>query len=224
MTQHTRDDIDKLKDYAERLQKMMTEARTLGLHRTATSLHEGAVNVVGFELAELIEKIPFPPEQGERVVYDIGNPSDPYTMASDNWRAAAAACLLLGGGKYALSAVEPEDANSGCPLFLFGGGVGEWWSNQFGGTFEAWMESADNRRKLCEALDSVLIGDASDRREVEAELAKLPEREREAWLERRHDQRRSSMNNIGRRAKELAGGFREKLEDEGPSKRKKRKS
>lgn len=48
--------VEQLKDYASRLSLMMEEARRLGLHKTATALHErgGPVEVVGFEIADLI--------------------------------------------------------------------------------------------------------------------------------------------------------------------------
>ena len=48
-------------------------------------------------------------EKGKRtriVLYEIINPSDPYTLKADDFKIAAAACLILGDGQYGL---ESED-------------------------------------------------------------------------------------------------------------------
>jgi hypothetical protein len=62
---------------------------------------------------------------------------------------------------------------------------------------------------MAEILDSVLIGPVAQRADAESMLALLPEDQRASWLAERHDRRRSSMNDIGAAAWDLANRLRE---------------
>lgn len=112
--------------------------------------------------------------------FNIVNPSDPYTMEADDLLIAAVAVCLLGDGKYPLDGI---DNDLRVPPFLFGG-HDEWFTDQFGGTFEAIVSSAIDTRgeELARCLDSVTL----------------------------QSERRSSMNNIGARAQSLAKAVRSK--------------
>lgn len=117
--------------------------------------------------------------------FEIINPSDPYTMEAEDLEVASVACSLLGDGRYGLDALG-EDANKGnhVPIFLFGG-HDEWFISKFGMNFENTAEHVLNHRytALADALDSVALARAE----------------------------RSSLNNIGLRAKSLAKAVRRKV-------------
>jgi len=125
--------------------------------------------------------------ESAEVVYEIVNPSDAYTMVSASPAAAAAACMVLGSGYYALKA---PDGSSACPIFL-GGGALEWFRETHGADLNEFLTS--QRLAIADALDSVQIG----RERVTTDDRK-----------RHHDEHRSSMNDIGRRAWALAKAMR----------------
>lgn len=131
------------------------------------------------------------------VLYEIVNPSDAYTMRSDNPAAAAAACLLLGGGSYGLTAIDPPDAE-GVPVMLFWdeARLNAWWADRFGGDIGAFI--SERRADIAEALESVVIGSATDRKACERALTMIEgEDAQREWREKWHDDKRSSMNDIG---------------------------
>ncbi len=138
------------------------------------------------------------------MTYEISNPSDPYTMKSDNGLAAVMACLILGEGHYGLT---DRDGKQACPIFLFGGAE-EWLKNEHATTIKTALDNL--KPEIADALSSVLIGGFADRNEVESATAKMNAEDASKWLEERHDRRRSSMNNIGKRAHALAEMLREK--------------
>jgi hypothetical protein len=138
-------------------------------------------------------------------VYEIGNPSDAYTMKSDCVPAAAVACMFLGEGAYNLT---DKDGKQVCPFFLFGGDPDAWLKAEHNTTIED--VTRDHGEEVIDALETVLIGDFAEREVVESATAKMSKADAAAWLEERHDRKRSSMNNIGRRAKAMAAALRKK--------------
>lgn len=127
--------------------------------------------------------------ESDRRVYEIINPSDPYSLVTDSREVAAAACLMLGQGAYSLKEVGSDWS---MPLFLLGDidDVREWWSEEFGGDFEGFPES--HLAEIAYALQTVMIGDPKNRG-----LEEMPDNDQ-------HDQDRTSMNDIGRKAWSLA--------------------
>jgi hypothetical protein len=138
------------------------------------------------------------------IVFEIVNPSDAYTMVSADTVAAAVACLFLGEGRYAL---EDEVGGTACPIFLFGGAEA-WLQEAHGTTIEEVMTT--KRSAVIAALRSVLIGGRQAREEVDAALSRMSPEAGRQWLSERHDKRRTSMNNIGRRAAVLADAIEAK--------------
>lgn len=145
-------------------------------------------------------------------VYEISNPSDAYTIAGEP-EAVCAAVLLLGEGAYGVS--WPAGATV-LPVYAFwGDGLAEEdWKSRFGRTIGESLRAL--REPITAALETVMIGTAADRARMEAVLAAIAspeerERARAAW----HDGRRSSTNDIGRRAGELAKALRAKPAAEG---------
>ena len=139
--------------------------------------------------------------------YEIHNPSDPYTLRASDPAVAAVACLFLGEGSYGLS---DEDGNRTCPIFLLGGNPDTWLKDAYGVSID---DVATKRScELADVLDSVLIGSLSDRRELDEACKYMTEEAAEKFRDARHDRQRTSLNNIGRRAKSLAAHFRKNAE------------
>lgn len=138
------------------------------------------------------------------MLYEIVNPSDAYTLEAAEFKHAAAAILLLGQGKYGLT---PETGDQDVPLFLLGGY--DDWAKEINFDLNAVLN--DELEHVGEVLESVLIGNFRDRIELKDAMSAMnPEKARayrEAWV----DRRRSSMNNIGAAAKQIAERIREKL-------------
>jgi hypothetical protein len=127
--------------------------------------------------------------------YEIINPSDPYTMRADDFLIAAVTVAMLGNGKYGIE---------GSPI-LFG--------------WDAFFEKHEidlpkfidaHLEEIIACMDSVLIGRESNRIDVESALEAMTPENRESYLEKWIDRRRSSMNDIGAGAKRWADALRKK--------------
>ena len=137
----------------------------------------------------------------ERIVCEIINPSDHYTMVVTD-RAAAVAICILGEGRYSLKAPNGESV---VPLFLLGG-HDEWMKETFGKDFGELLEATD-KNLVAEHLESVVIGDRED---YERSLSAIDDpAKRKKFIADWNDRKRSSMNNIGKRAAQLAKKFLE---------------
>lgn len=138
-------------------------------------------------------------------IYTISNPSDPYTIESDNEFVACYAVLLLGRGGFGLST---EKYVVVMPILIFGG-FEEWLVKTFGSKSipNEWV--LENREAIIKALESVLVGSPRDRKELNSALALMPDAAaREQYKQQWMDRRRSSLNNIGGRAHEIAKALR----------------
>jgi hypothetical protein len=144
------------------------------------------------------------------MLYEIINPSDAYTMEADDFKIAAVANLIIGEGQYGLEPVGGE--GPGMPV-LFLGGAEEWLDknvcpvNEFGAFINA------HREEIARALDSVIIGRPNERKLYFAglEMAGTPEKKK-AWRDKWHDEKRSSLNDIGSFAWRKAEALRKKKE------------
>lgn len=130
------------------------------------------------------------------MIYEIVNPSDPYTLVAENRGVAAVVYLLLGNGKYGL---KPENKDGGdFPLFLFAtvADIEKWFKGRFGATIEEFMDA--HMKEVADCFATVLIGD----RTMHDELASCVPASKSADFEAKwQDRHRSSMNDIGGRAK-----------------------
>lgn len=133
------------------------------------------------------------------MLYEIINMSDKYTIDCPDTEIATAACVVIGNGQYAFQPLEGNPLPD-VPLFIFG--VDEKFIKEHcnGQTFEQMFDKVMTTRKdeLASALDSVHIGGAEDRKTYPDEKQRT----------QAHDARRSSMNDIGRRAWALARKLR----------------
>lgn len=140
-------------------------------------------------------------------VYEITNPSDPYTIQGDP-NVCAIAVMVLGDGAFG---VKDRDGKTVLPILMFGGedAFGRWLTKAgLGGigNLGDWIKG--HRDELVAALDTILIGSFGDRIEVEAALASMTAEEGARYLGIRHETKRSSLNDIGRSAKAWAAKLR----------------
>ena len=121
------------------------------------------------------------------MIYEISNPSDPYTMKCDDFKVAAVAVLLLGRGAYVIE---------GTPVLIALEDI----------ALEEFIPA--HRNEIALALESVMIGSKADREQVEIELQGIPVDDRDEWLAERHHRIRSSLNDIRSKAQRLADSLR----------------
>ena len=136
------------------------------------------------------------------MLYELVNMSDRYTFKADTLDTAAVVTILLGNGQYSAKPLDDETAQ-GVPFFMFGGGE-EWFNKECGHTIEETVKQFVTGRRgpeLVAALRSVLIG---DRAEYEETVVLISEDKRVAWTKARHNRLCSSINDIGKRALQLA--------------------
>jgi hypothetical protein len=127
------------------------------------------------------------------MICEIINPSDPYTLQTDNFDAAALAVWLIGRGTFGLKTVGvPESEHQSTPILF---GWQEWARGRYLPSVDAYIEA--HRREIAAACDSVMIGSVDVRRAFTTAIAYMaPERVREYRAEI-YDQQRTSLNRIG---------------------------
>jgi len=116
--------------------------------------------------------------------FELINPSDEYHLEAPDLKVAAIACLIIGGGAYGLLFLDGS-GEVAVPLFIFGG-HDEWFIDKFRADFETTLQEVLGNRceELCACLESFVIPNGGER---------------------------SSMNSIGRRAKETAKRIQEQV-------------
>jgi hypothetical protein len=149
--------------------------------------------------------------------YELINPSDAYTFEAQNELVAACAVILVGEGRYGAKAFESdepetqkrivaEDLQYDVPVWLFAAdaAVNKWF--ELHGTKDWSSYIVAHAKAVADCLDSFVIGSFEERRRLERLLSVISnEDERgKAW----HDERRSSMNDIGSFAKHRAERLR----------------
>lgn len=140
-------------------------------------------------------------------LYELVNPSDAYTLRAESRAVACAAALVLGAGAYALEDLSsPYAADQGMPLFLLGGGQ-EWFLERFGVAFASFLATRGEEIAAC--LDTVVIGKVPDRLLYDEAMALITEADsREKWAAVWHERKRTSLNDIGARARKLSARLR----------------
>jgi len=138
-----------------------------------------------------------------KMLFDLINMSDKYTFVADDLEIAALTTCLLGSGQYG---ADQLDGDAKVPIFLLGGSD-EWFTAKFGRNLEQSLNALKASPALIDCLESVLIG---DRREYDETLPMIAEDKRDEWIAAWHDRHRSSLNDIGGRAKRIAKALAEK--------------
>lgn len=141
-------------------------------------------------------------------IYEIGNPSDAYTIKGE-LLPCAAATIGLGVGHYGLTDEKGEIV---LPVFAFARepekALDDWMAGHGAPEgFGLYVET--HRAEVADALDAVVIGKHRDRLEFEDAISVMNSEQAAEFEAKRHDLRRSSMNDIGARAKRLAHWLRE---------------
>lgn len=137
------------------------------------------------------------------MIFDLINPSDPYTLETHDYEVACVSVVLLGEGKYSIKQV---DGDFEMPIFMFGG-HDEWFHKTFGKTMEKTIQKVIQEKKteLIDCLQSVIVGSPKDRTLYLEALSLIDgEAQKQQWRDKWHDVHRGSMNNIGSRALKLA--------------------
>lgn len=146
------------------------------------------------------------------MLYEIINPSDAYTFEAKEFAVAAVSMVLLGEGRLAAKPVgEGSEGAPEVPLLLFGGAE-EWFEKNLFPLEKMGDFLDENAEKVASALDSVVIGEILDRSLFLSAMERIVPELQEAFKIEWHDRKRSSLNDIGREAWEMAKGIRENLE------------
>lgn len=134
--------------------------------------------------------------------FELSNPSDPYTLVSEDETVACMAALLLGNGMYVL---RDEEDRAVLPL-LFGGALDAWLAARVG-DLTVYLDREAGR--IADVLDSVTVGSRAERSALFERLERLPAEERAFARREWHDKRRQSLTDIGSYAWQLAAQLRE---------------
>ena len=135
------------------------------------------------------------------MIFEIINPSDHYTIESEEWDVACVSCLILGKGQYSLQEVDGEHY---MPIFILGS-LEKWVEEEFGKPVEEFMASVD-KIDIVTCLNSILIGNRADYIQG---LGDKTGAEADAFWEEWHERKRSSMNDIGAYARNYAAKLHE---------------
>lgn len=134
------------------------------------------------------------------MIYEVINPSDDYTIVADDFAVAAIAACLLGGGAYSL---KSADGAKEMPIMLFGYEE-TWFPEMFGKTLGELLDST-SKPAIAACLESIVLCTVHERRTYDDALAIVEDADRREALRRKWmNERRSSLNDIGSRALELA--------------------
>jgi hypothetical protein len=146
------------------------------------------------------------------VIYEIINPSDACTIEAQDTVLASIAIIVLGNGQYGL---YDEDGRTVLGIFALSKPekLIEWLRDN--GVEDTKMDEfyAKNGEEIATILESVVYGDASDRKAIVALTESMTKPDRLKALAKYNDSKRSSMNDIRSAAFELAKGFRKKAQE-----------
>lgn len=135
------------------------------------------------------------------MIYEIVNPSDPVTVDAPSFEGALFATVLLGGGQY--FGKPAEEGKEKVPGFLFGG-FDVWFEERYGGR-EAQDLLDEHRADVIATLRSACTGSVADRCLFDSALAAITDPDKRAeFLLTWDDQKRTSLNDIARRAHQIA--------------------
>ena len=140
------------------------------------------------------------------MVYEIVNMSDPYTIEAATLDVAFVACVFLGRGQYAF---EPqEEGATAIPMFF--GGTEDWCQTNLHQSLEQVVDRVTREKaaELAACFESCIYGKPGRRALFLLAWSLIEDAAKQAiWREAWQDQR-SSMNDIGGRAQEMAKRLR----------------
>ncbi len=127
------------------------------------------------------------------MLYELINPSDPYTFEAKDRETAALAVFLLSTG-YGAHCLTEERVDSDVPVFIFGGWR-EWYIDTFKRTPEEGLESLKEDVRAC--LNSFVYGHESDRQTYQLAIDGITNTEKRIEFIKHWQNKHSSLNNIG---------------------------
>jgi hypothetical protein len=135
-------------------------------------------------------------------LYEIVNPSDPVTFEAPSDEVAAAAVLSLGEGFYGC---QGEDDRRVLPILAFFSGAFEPWAKENPSVMAVLSAEPGSEAALAvaAALESTAVCSLENRAALVAAVGRDP-----GAVDRWNEARRSSLNNICRAARKLAGRIR----------------
>ena len=139
-------------------------------------------------------------------LYELINPSDPYTFRAPSLEIAGAAAAMLSTGFGAVQYDPPAEDDSTPVLF----GWNDWMESR--GMDKSWFLA--HLAEIADALDSFLIGGRNTRADVEDAMSRMDEKNREEFRASRQNRYRTSLNQIGEAAYNLSKRLRAKLEQQ----------
>lgn len=138
------------------------------------------------------------------MIVELINPSDSYTLESDDLEALSLANIILGRGKTGLSQLD-GDRSWSMPIMIFGG-ADEWCLKMFGIDLNGLLSRVDKPR-IAKVLRSIFPGGATDR----MIFSKLTPEERAEFA----DKKRSSMNDYFTHANSVADNLEKPAQQPG---------
>lgn len=145
------------------------------------------------------------------MLFNITNGPEPYIMRAVDLEVGAVAVAAIGMGSLGLEEIG-GDRSGVVPIFTNANGLepDTWFNKHFGRSFNDTLNrvATSRQEELVKALSSVFLGTPSAKLAFD-ELAKLcPDEESYVILQlNMHDSKRTSDNDIGRRAWNLARGI-----------------
>ena len=145
-------------------------------------------------------------------LYEIINPSDPYTFRASDDKVAEAVVLILGEGKYACRRCS-DGEDIGAMIAFIGKADAEKYIEENFGNLGQWLKA--HRDEITEAMESVLCMGVGQRYTYESALELIEgDEKKKKYRDDVHDKLRSSMNDIGGYAWKLAAAYRRATEEE----------
>ncbi len=141
------------------------------------------------------------------MIYEIINPSDPYTFEAENDRDAIVVVAVLGGGMYGAARQDGEKVNGGLYFGHESGDAEAAFVADIGKPLGEYL--TERATALRAAFDSVLIGSFADRDGWVDSVSKMSPEDAAKYTIERHDRKRSSMNDIGKAAKQCTTAMAE---------------
>lgn len=144
------------------------------------------------------------------MIYEIINPSDPYTLEAEDDTLAAVACLVLSNGFYFLRREDGVDVDMPS---AFTQDIQEDIRQRLGINLDDYLQ--ENLSRVAACLRSVTLGTTKDRQSYQLGLSLITDDDgRRKWRDDWDDKRRSSMNNIWARALKMAEAIEAKAAQE----------
>jgi len=140
--------------------------------------------------------------------YELINPSDPYTFHAPTFQIASAVGILLGEGK---TPAHSEDGTEKQPFLMFATSeqVKAYLQETFGVGLNEFIDA--HRIEIADALESVMSFGFKERFTFDEAMKRIPDdNARVAYREQIHDRNRSSLNDFGSYAWEVAKNLRKK--------------